>query len=200
MVIARQARENRLDVLIPTMLNKRATSEQLEKRIRENETFGLFLIDLNNFKLVNDLIGHAAGDQLLVRFGELVDEMLQRRTDELGLADEDEVDQQGRIGGDEFIIMAGPFEDGRRETDPEKQMYQEYDRLRTIESILLAENPRLAGKEIQFGLAIGSALFDRGHPVDAATLLAQADEAMYEEKAGKPIDMSRASHTDTEVW
>jgi diguanylate cyclase (GGDEF)-like protein len=182
--------EARQDVLIKTMLNKRAMEARVAERIDKKQPFGLFLIDLNNFNTVNNTFGHAFGDRVLLRFGELLNEALKRRTDEFNLISNEEISDQGRIGGDEFIVTVGLFQDWRREEDPQKQMDKVYELLRTVEAALLKEFPEL--EEIGFGLAIGSTVYDISNPVHPSVLLAQADEAMYEEKGEKARLKERA--------
>ncbi len=72
------------------ILNKEGSKKALEMACSE-ETGTLMMIDLDSFKLVNDLYGHDMGDKILIRFSQLL-------TQSLG---EDNI--AGRIGGDEFI-------------------------------------------------------------------------------------------------
>ena len=86
-------------------LNRRGLEEcmtaQLERSLREGDTFALVLLDLDNFKAVNDMNGHAAGDELLC----WVVEGLRRAVRPL--------DSIGRLGGDEFAILTpGATESG----------------------------------------------------------------------------------------
>ena len=72
------------------LLNKAGAHKTLTKVCAE-DTGVLMMIDLDSFKLVNDLYGHDMGDRILIRFSELIREAL------------DANDVSGRIGGDEFI-------------------------------------------------------------------------------------------------
>ena len=72
------------------LLNK-AGSESVLKSTCADETGILMMIDLDSFKLVNDIYGHDMGDRILIRFAELIREAV------------DEEDIAGRMGGDEFI-------------------------------------------------------------------------------------------------
>lgn len=74
-----------------TGLYNKAASERLLSEACKDETGILMMIDLDSFKLVNDIYGHDMGDKILVRFGELITEALGE--DNIG----------GRLGGDEFI-------------------------------------------------------------------------------------------------
>lgn len=170
------------DVLISTMLNKEATRQAAQERIRAGKTFGLFVIDLNNFKKVNDEFGHAAGDELLLLIGRLFKSTFKRSTDQIGL--QEAIGSVGRIGGDEFVVLVDlDHADRRRSNDITAQMDRIYDLLRTLEERVVATSP--IANEVGVGLAVGAAVFDPEHPVDLETLFGQADEAMYEEKGDK---------------
>ena len=72
------------------LLNKAGANRTLEK-LCEEETGIFMMIDLDSFKLVNDIHGHEMGDRILIRFAELIREAL------------GEENIAGRIGGDEFV-------------------------------------------------------------------------------------------------
>lgn len=74
------------------LLNKAGSHKVLEKTCKE-EAGTLLMIDLDSFKLVNDLYGHDMGDRILIRFAELIREAV------------GEKDPAGRLGGDEFIAF-----------------------------------------------------------------------------------------------
>ena len=79
--------------LLTGIANRRAFEQQLESRISSGAQFSLIMMDLNDFKAVNDRFGHVAGDSLLVQFaGEL---RVQFRSSDL----------VGRWGGDEFVVI-----------------------------------------------------------------------------------------------
>jgi energy-coupling factor transport system substrate-specific component len=74
-----------------TGLYNKAASEKVLTKICSDESGILMMIDLDSFKLVNDLYGHDMGDKILIRFAELI-------TEAVG-----EGNMGGRLGGDEFI-------------------------------------------------------------------------------------------------
>ena len=74
-----------------TGLYNKAASEKVLTKLCEEETGMLMMIDLDSFKLVNDIYGHDMGDRILIRFAELI------------LAAVGEGNMGGRLGGDEFI-------------------------------------------------------------------------------------------------
>ena len=120
----------------------------------------LLYLDLDEFKPVNDLLGHAAGDFVL---REIAARLRGRIREE---------DTAARLGGDEFCIVAGEI----RSTD---------DALHLAESLLAAVREPLAwdGSEIRISGSVGIALYpDHGELPE--TLLARADQAMYAAKTG----------------
>ncbi|SBT68344.1 diguanylate cyclase/phosphodiesterase [Micromonospora sediminicola] len=118
----------------------------------------LLLLDLDRFKHVNDALGHAVGDRLLV-------EVSARLIDVVG-----ERDLVARLGGDEFAIvvprLAG-LDEARERAD------------RVVAA--LAEPVPLDGLPLDVGGSIGVALFP-DHGEDFATLMRHADVAMYDAK------------------
>lgn len=79
------------------LLNRRAIEERLEaeisRSVRHQVRATIALVDLDRFKLINDTLGHAAGDRFLVHIGELLRQHI--RT----------LDVAGRLGGDEFLVI-----------------------------------------------------------------------------------------------
>lgn len=140
--------------------------EKLLQRSREEPGFqvAILFLDFDRFKLVNDTLGHEAGDELLVA----VARRLARELD-AGAGDRDG-NFAARFGGDEFVIvMAGDVgvEDARALAA----------RLITV----LAEPYVIKGHDFQSGASIGIALAD-AHCRSPDELLRSADIAMYEAK------------------
>ncbi|MGD7045005.1 GGDEF domain-containing protein [Jeotgalibacillus proteolyticus] len=79
---------------LTNLYNRRAMLKKIEKR-RKNSSFPYFvlMIDCDNFKQVNDSLGHAAGDRMLKRTANKITQALETK------------DLAGRWGGDEFIIF-----------------------------------------------------------------------------------------------
>ncbi|KLJ02883.1 GGDEF and EAL domain-containing protein [Luteimonas sp. FCS-9] len=121
--------------------------------------FAVLFLDLDRFKLVNDSVGHAAGDAMLV-------EIAQRIAALLGPDD-----MAARLGGDEFAIMLGGVD------DPEVA-----DRKAAALLAALARPMWVAGRELFPSASIGIAM---SHPayVDGDGVLRDADAAMYRAKA-----------------
>ncbi|TCB95602.1 EAL domain-containing protein [Micromonospora zingiberis] len=118
----------------------------------------LLLIDLDRFKNVNDALGHAVGDRLLV-------EVSGRLTDVVAPPD-----LVARLGGDEFaIVMTGLTEVGQARAFADQVVR------------VLAEPVPLDGLPLDVGGSIGIALYP-DHGEDFATLMRHADVAMYDAK------------------
>lgn len=127
----------------------------LARQGREPGRFALHMIDLDNFKEINDSLGHEAGDQLLCAMAE----RLQR-----GLAGQGLV---ARIGGDEFVVIQTGL---RREGDARalaRRMWH-----------LLREAITLPAGQLLPRASIGSCLYPE-HGRKVAELLSHADTAMY---------------------
>ena len=145
------------------LLNRRRFDEELTERVayaaRYKHPGALLLLDLDNFKEINDTLGHPVGDEL-VKGVALRLLMRLRKTDLLG-----------RLGGDEFGVFL---------PEVEPAVATEFaDRLVGH----IAADPFIVGEQPLWTRAsVGVAAFDPGHPVDAPTLLMAADAAMYEAK------------------
>ena len=138
----------------------------LELHRRDLRAVTLLLIDLDDFKTVNDSLGHPCGDELLIRVSERL-----RASVRAG-------DTVARLGGDEFAILV---EDGG---DP----------LHAVDRILLAlEQPVDVGhRSIPVGASIGMAsLMSDDASASATDMLRRADVAMYAAKRNGKGQMSR---------
>ncbi|THF66307.1 EAL domain-containing protein [Pseudothauera nasutitermitis] len=121
----------------------------------------LLLLDLDNFKLINDHYGHATGDRFLQRFAEAVDNSLRGG------------DILARYGGDEFVIVLP-------ETDMEQGYAIAQRVLAAAKSVALDATP--GGEQIRGSVSIGLAVYP-DHAADAKDLFLFADNMMYRAKA-----------------
>ncbi|MEZ4483344.1 MAG: GGDEF domain-containing protein [Syntrophotaleaceae bacterium] len=116
-------------------------------------------VDLDQFKIVNDTLGHSAGDQLLQVVARRLEGCL-RQTDLVA-----------RFGGDEFVIIVPQL----GSLDDVKEIAGKLLRV-------LAQPTELGGKRISNSASIGIALFPQDG-AESETLLKHADAAMYQAKA-----------------
>lgn len=147
---------------LTSLLNRRGFAEALEAeaaRVRDGHAqLALLLIDVNDFKVVNDTFGHLAGDDLLVTIGEVLRQEV-RGTDFVA-----------RLGGDEFCIgLVDTTSDEARDTA---------ERIRARISGLGPEGLSPCEVSVSIGLAV-YADTDRS----VSDLIARVDEAMYREKS-----------------
>jgi diguanylate cyclase (GGDEF)-like protein len=132
---------------------------EISRARRSGQRFAVLFIDLDDFKSVNDSLGHAAGDRLLVAIGARVQAAMR------------DADTVARLGGDEFLVLASDVGD-------EVQVEKIAERL--LESV--AEPRELNGRKVVAQCSIGIAVYpDNGEDVE--TLVANADNAMYQAKA-----------------
>ena len=142
--------------------------EALERCPGKQCAAAVLFIDLDNFKLINDSFGHAAGDELL----RAVAGRLQRATRT--------ADVVARQGGDEFLVLLADIEPSGNEDDPEYARKAAAVVARKIRRTLLAPFV-VSGVEIFVSASIGVSLFPDDAP-DSETLLKHADTAMYRAK------------------
>jgi diguanylate cyclase (GGDEF)-like protein/PAS domain S-box-containing protein len=149
--------------------NRRMFLDRLNQLIRfshhNNQSFALFFMDLDNFKYINDSLGHEAGDELLTQIAARLKEIFRSS------------DMVTRLGGDEFTVII----ENTKESD-------QFDVTQLAQKLLdqLAKSPILiGGRNFTVNTSIGIAKFpDNG--VDSDTLLRNADTAMYSaKKSGK---------------
>jgi diguanylate cyclase (GGDEF)-like protein/PAS domain S-box-containing protein len=129
---------------------------------RQGDAVGLLYLDLDGFKLVNDSLGHPAGDELLCH---VTMRLSERRRG---------MDLLARQGGDEFLLLLADL--GRQDAEAHAR--------RVADDLLqaLAEPFSISGAEFHIGASIGVSLFPRDAD-GADELLRHADAAMYAAKA-----------------
>ena len=140
--------------------NRRSVEESLERvvaRARRGTPGSLVLLDLDHFKVVNDTLGHAAGDTVLVELAHLLG-TLRRPGDEIA-----------RLGGDEFVLVLEgiPGEAGRMVAERLRQAIHEH-------------RFEVGGRRFDLGASVGVVPIDGR--LTAAALLALADSALYSAK------------------
>ncbi len=142
--------------------NKIATERYIHEYLKitsYQDKSALFVIDLDNFKQLNDTFGHLCGDQVLIKIGGIL-----RNTFRTG-------DIVGRLGGDEFFVFIKNY--GNRNILEEK-----------AESLCneLKQSVEENGLAVDISASIGISLFPN-HGTNFQTLYQKADEALYRVKA-----------------
>ncbi len=144
------------------LANRNLFKDRLDQAIalahRYELPFSVAFIDLDNFKLINDSLGHEVGDQVLKIAGERLTRCVQ------------EGDTVARLGGDEFVLLVSE----ERKNDGIVRVVQ-----RAIAEI--AAPFAIEGREFKVTCSVGIASFP-GDGVDADTLLRNVDTAMYRAK------------------
>lgn len=132
----------------------------LDRRRRDGQPIAVMFMDIDDFKTLNDSLGHAAGDQVLREVGKRIHATLRV------------TDTAARLGGDEFAVLIEDGSHGLQATEVAKRL------LRALEGSFEIE-----GKAILVRASIGIAILEAGSAVDAAidaeALLSNADVAMY---------------------
>jgi diguanylate cyclase (GGDEF)-like protein len=133
-------------------------SHAIARATRDKTGLGLFYIDVDHFKEVNDTYGHAAGDEYLRCFATAVQNAV-RKSDTLA-----------RLGGDEFALIAENLKDAEEAALIAKKAMQ-----------AIHENCRQEGRILPSTASIGIAMLQPGD-TNPDVLIKQADAAMYEAK------------------
>ncbi|HEX2837931.1 MAG TPA: EAL domain-containing protein [Phycisphaerales bacterium] len=166
--------------------NRPMLTDRLDRALRRAQRdpsfkFAVLFLDLDNFKLVNDSLGHDAGDTLLREFAARLATSL-RRVDTLSKSDA----SAGRLGGDEFVVVL----EGIR---------QRSDAVLVAERIseVLTQPFHLSGQDVRVTASIGISFSDTttGPSATADSILQQADTAMYRAKGSGKARHALFDHT-----
>lgn len=160
--IEEQVRRMALFDELTGLANRRLLQETLEDLIERRKTpkIAVIFLDLNRFSMINDTLGHAAGDEILKETGKRLKQWEEQSHALLA----------ARFGGDEFVLVCTG-----------ENMHQLRDELRNIRA-LIAEPYYLGQEEYRLSSSMGVALY----PQDGATsgeLIRHADMAMYRAKS-----------------
>ncbi|MGW4795479.1 putative bifunctional diguanylate cyclase/phosphodiesterase, partial [Nonomuraea sp. NPDC004297] len=137
------------------------STEEALAEARQDERVGLFLLDLDRFKEVNDTLGHPVGDRLLQLIAHRLTHSVRPG------------DVVARLGGDEFAVLLPSIRDAHAAREVAA-------RLRAA----LTEPVRLEGMTFDLDASVGIALYP-DHAPDFELLLQRADVAMYLAKEGR---------------
>lgn len=161
--------------------NRKAFNSHVEQMLAEarerQQTLALLYMDMDNFKTINDSLGHAAGDELIRSVAWRLKQAVR------------DADTLSRQGGDEFVMVLSNIEDVQTAITIARRMQE-----------VVAQPFEVGSKQLLTSLSVGIALFPAdGH--DADTLVRKSEMAMFEaKKAGRNThfvhqeDMSSDSH------
>ncbi len=141
------------------LANRSVLQDSLAKLVGGSEPAALLLIDLDGFKLVNDTLGHFAGDQVLVEVARRLESCAR------------EGDITTRLGGDEFAVLLLGVRDPALASEISDRI------------ILNVARPlEVDGQQVNIGASIGIVIYPT-HGADPVRLFANADLALYRAKA-----------------
>jgi len=166
------------------------TERALEQARRLNHNAALLLIDLDRFKNVNDTLGHAAGDELLMEVARRLracvrhsEQVMEGALEAAGSRSHRTLEAVGRLGGDEFVALLPEVGD---EADAQRVA------ARVLES--LREPIFVAGQECFCTASVGIAMFPRDG-LNLVDLMRNSDVAMYAAKsAGRNVATAYSAH------
>jgi len=162
---------------LTSLLNRRAFSSEVKRRLvhhkRTGRTAALLYIDLDNFKQVNDTLGHAIGDDVLCTIAQII----KTNTRESDIA--------ARLGGDEFAIWLEETDATSAElkaNDLIEQSQQLAD-IMTASNMQEGEQADVDAAIEEIGMSVGIAIFNPSQPESMESLVNRADGALYQAKA-----------------
>ena len=162
--IKRMAFYDHLTLLPNRQLLMDRLKHALSASARSGKTGALLFIDLDNFKKLNDTLGHSIGDSLLQQVAQRLETCVR------------EGDTVSRFGGDEFVVLLENLSDNECDSAAQAQA--------VCMKILASLNTlyQLEGHQYRSTSSIGAALFN-GHQLTPEVILVQADQAMYQAKS-----------------
>lgn len=130
--------------------------KEILRSVRQKSNFALMMMDLDNFKIINDTLGHAHGDRILVDFSNRVTEVIRQ------------IDRLGRLGGDEFVVLLPDSTEASARA--------------VAERIYAAGN---RSDHLSWQVSIGISVWG-GSTDSLEQLMERADKALYLEKSKRP--------------
>ncbi|MGO2503081.1 MAG: GGDEF domain-containing protein, partial [Cobetia marina] len=153
----RQYRQDASRDELTGLFNRRQALRQAEKWWQDAVPCSVLMMDVDHFKQINDLRGHAAGDEALRQIGRLLNATLRQG------------DRAGRIGGEEFLVLL-----------PRSGRGEAISVAGRIRSLLASSPPQFAGSAVPVTVSIGVAVSHECESLD--DLLQLADRRLYHAK------------------
>lgn len=173
-ITERRATEQEIEQLafydpLTRLPNRRLLLDRLQQTLeicaRSGERAALLFIDLDNFKVINDTLGHDTGDLLLQQVGQRLRDCVRAE------------DTVARLGGDEFVVLLKGLS-AASDAEAAAQTQEVGDKILAV----LNKSYRLAGRDYRSTPSIGATLM-RDHRTTTDQMLKQADLAMYQAKS-----------------
>ncbi len=156
-------RELAITDYLTQLLNRREwmreTSRHIHLAKRNSSNFAILMLDLDNFKSINDTYGHMTGDKVLIAFTQAIQSKC-RTSDILA-----------RFGGEEFIILL-----------PDASEQQALQFAERIQQQTRSLKINIDENIITITTSIGISIYDPDKPAKLDTLISQADKALYQAK------------------
>lgn len=156
--LRKQANEDPLTGLPNRHYMTRHLAHALQRAQRTNTTLALLFLDLDNFKSINDSLGHSAGDELLRNAATRIQSVLRK------------TDIAARLGGDEFLVLLENIDSPKEAGDIAERLVAEFVRLFDV-----------AGRRVHSTTSVGISIYP-GDGDNTEMLMQSADTAMYHAK------------------
>lgn len=137
------------------------TDESLRKAKKKKKTFCVLIIDLDNFKLINDNFGHSEGNEVLCNFADMLEDLSSSKS------------VVARLGGDEFGVLL-----------PESTYKEAEEFLHKLRAGITSYNLN-SQKKYNIDFSAGIIEYDEKIHTERSAIMQDADERMYEIKKGK---------------
>lgn len=158
-----QAREESLTDTLTGLRNRRAFDSVLTRLCREGAAFALMHMDLDYFKAVNDTLGHAAGDHVLVQVASILKGSARAQ------------DCVARVGGDEFVLLLPGLTDAGLQAALAERIIKQ-----------VSQPIHFNGNKCRISASFGYVSINEGADKNPSQALAEADLALYAaKKAGR---------------
>ncbi len=172
------------------LLNRTGFHLHLERVFREGDSHGLVFLDLDRFKIVNDTVGHTAGDKLIAGLGVCIESFKSELSARFSDSEKGKpIVTAARYGGDEFVVLFSNCSN-------EEFRVMAHSLLQDI----LAKRIEFDGRQLAISASLGACYFDSSTTSEVA-VMASADSACYEAKrlGGSRLRFFQADHKMLEV-